>query len=470
MTSTRLWEIFHNLDKKEIKEISKFVRSPYNNNRDDVSKFFEILAFHKIKNTPLPSSEAIFMQIYDKSMTFSNTQMHHLSSWLLKLIENYFIQSEVKENIPLQNQILLQSYAKRKLERHFDRHFQFSLQELNKVNKDAKYYDYLYQLNEDYFQFHSNQSRLTTYNFQEISDNLDIAYISKKLRSSCFMLSHQILANTQYELRIISLILEYINDYEYTKHPSIGIYYYLYRAMQNEADMKLHFDQFINILKEHEHEFSSNELRDIYLLALNICIKKNNEDQTEFTKLGLELYKKGISQKLLLKDGVLSRFTFRNIVSFAIKLNDFQWVKNFIDDYSSQIEKEHRESMISFNLARLAYAQQDYTQAMLLLQKSDYKDVLLNLASKTLLLKIYYELNEFSLLEYHLDAMKVFLNRHKSIGYHKNNYLALTKFTRKLINLESGKSLLKTKLLEQVMNTKLLVERSWLINKIKDAQ
>ena len=60
---------------------------------------------------------------------------------------------------------------------------------------------------------------------------------------------------------------------------------------------------------------------------------------------------------------------------------------------------------------------------------------MLNLAAKTLLLKTYYDLNEFDLLQSHLDAMRNYIHRKRVIGYHRSNYLNIIRYTEKLTRL-----------------------------------
>ena len=69
------------------------------------------------------------------------------------------------------------------------------------------------------------------------------------------------------------------------------------------------------------------------------------------------------------------------------------------------------------------------SMALKLLQKAEFGDLLLNLAARSLQLKIYYELQELDLLDSHLQAFRTFLRRKKELGYHRDNYLNTVRFT-----------------------------------------
>ena len=127
----------------------------------------------------------------------------------------------------------------------------------------------------------------------------------------------------------------------------------------------------------HGHQFPPEETRDLYLLAINYCIKRLNEGHQRYAWEGLELYKEGLHQDILISNGLISRFSYRNIVAMGLVAEDFSWVASFISNYRSYLPKAHRESMFSFNMARLEYHRKHYDSALQLLQKSEYKDLLL---------------------------------------------------------------------------------------------
>ena len=118
-------------------------------------------------------------------------------------------------------------------------------------------------------------------------------------------------------------------------------------------------------------------------------------------------------------------------------------------------------------MARLEHARKNYSSVLELLQKTEYKDLLLNLAAKTIALKTYYELNEISLLESHMDAMKSFIRRKKIIGYHKENYLNLVHFVKQLLELKRFDKVASRKLAQEIQDTKAIAEKVWLLQQIK---
>jgi hypothetical protein len=95
-----------------------------------------------------------------------------------------------------------------------------------------------------------------------------------------------------------------------------------------------------------------------------------------------------------------------------------------------------------------------------LLQKAEYRDILLGLAAKVILLKIYYELDEFEVLEAHLNSMKGYLIRKRVLGYHKKNYQNIISYTKKLMIL--GYNALEINTLRNTIEQEpILTEKEW---------
>jgi hypothetical protein len=113
----------------------------------------------------------------------------------------------------------------------------------------------------------------------------------------------------------------------------------------------------------------------------------------------------------------------------------------------------------------LEYSRRNYEAAMLLLQKAEYRDILLGLAAKTILMKIYYELDEWETLEAHLSSMKAYLIRKRVMGYHKTNYQNIIKYTKKLM-LREGNTAVAT-LREAIEKEDILTEKEWLLAQLE---
>jgi hypothetical protein len=466
MTSSRLWRLLRTFDKKEVKDLRKFVASPFFNQRGDVVFLFEELinCIHHKKISP--TKEYIFGKLYPKEK-FDVAKIHLISSILYKVLEDYLMYCEVLENKVKAKIQLSAAYRRRRLEDHFLRTIgeAKSLHQESEI-KNAEFYELQYQIILEEIGFQHVTQRLENYQFQDASTNLDLAFITKKLRHACSMLSHQSVVNQTYDFGLLEKTMEYIDEQNLKNIPAVSSYYYCYKMLREQKEED--FETLRGIISEHSLIFPKDESKLFYLSCINFCIKKMNQENVEFIKTGLSIYKEMIEKKMLVESNMISRFAFRNIVSMAIAIKEFDWVENFITEYSPLVEVKYRESIAGLSFGRLNYERGNFDEAMAHLQKSDYTDLLLSLSAKTILLKIYYEIDEFDLLSSHLAAMKAFIGRHKSeLSYHYTIYNNIIKYTKRLSELNFNNKKEIEKMVESVNTEKVLTERKWILKMLK---
>lgn len=466
MADNRLYGVLESFSKQDWKDFDRFVRSPFFNRQQILIEFMNYLREYFKVNRRLPTNEQLFKALYPDRI-FEDVRIRLIISNLYKLIEQYLVHSILLKENDKSQLILLDQYQKRNLPKYFERNVkQYTKKMKTRDCKDVSYFEHLAQLKIKQTHHDSaHKKRTNDFKFQSASDAIDLAYISLKLKETCLLLSHQTIYKKEYELGMLNAILEHIEAKKLLNIPTIAVYYYCYHLMHYPT----RDDNFIAlkslILKE-AIPFTDSDLKDIYIIAINFCIKKINKGTVSYKQELYFLYKKGLEKGYLITDGILSRFTYRNITTMGIMAEDYDWVEAFLSKYKNFLEKKYRTDNYAFNLAMVKYTRQDYDSALQLLNQADYKDALLMLAAKAVLLKIYYELDEYDLLESHLDAMAIFIRRKHSLGYHRDNYKKLIYYTRKLLELDfynkNAVKLLKTTIVE----TTGIAERSWLLKQL----
>jgi hypothetical protein len=231
--------------------------------------------------------------------------------------------------------------------------------------------------------------------------------------------------------------------------------------MLRYPNQEMHFKNFKSALFTYSNHFAQEEMHGLYIWAINYCVKQLNASQQDYLREVLDLYKEGLERGYLFENGILSRFTYHNIVAAGLQTEELDWVRYFINEYKHKLEKQYRESSFSFNLARLEYASRRYAYVLELLQKANYRDPLRNLAAKTLLLKTYYETSELEALQSHLDAMRNYIHRKRVLGYHRSNYLNIIKYTEKLMHTDFRNRKAVERLLTDIQQEKVLTEKAY---------
>lgn len=466
MKNTLVWQMMISFSTSELREAGQFVRTPLMNKRKDLPQLYDYLAKAIKELKDLPSQEVVYKELFPDK-TFDNQHMRLLLSYLFKLLEQYLIWKESKVQTLGQYSLLLAAYRKRKLTAHFQKALRRSQKRLDgqAYSHPEKFLEQ-YLVEYEHYLFLSESGRTKELNLQAVEDNLSAAMFGLKLKQACFLRAHEAVFNTNYEITLIDEILEATKSPRFNSEPAVALYRSCYVALFQKS-REGGFLLFKTNLLENTNRFPKEEMRDLYLLAINFCIKKVNEGQSEFYREALDLYKSGLETELLLKEGILSRFTYNNIVAVAIRIEtEWPWASQFVIDYKPYLETTYQEAAFGLNAARLAFVKKDYNNALGHLQQVDYKDLINNMVAKVIQMKIYFEMEELELLYSHLRTMRMFIRRNKKMAYHRENWSNIVRYTQKLTELNPFDHKRKAQLAQQIASEATLTEKEWLLDQI----
>ena len=118
-------------------------------------------------------------------------------------------------------------------------------------------------------------------------------------------------------------------------------------------------------------------------------------------------------------------------------------------------------------MANLNYFKKKFDKTLLLLREVEFSEMSYELSAKTLLLKSYYELNEFEALFNHAETFKLFLRRNRKISaYQKTIYKNLIRYIVKLTKLKTFKQKTPKKLMDEIKGSQDIADKTWLLNKV----
>ncbi|MBK9108077.1 MAG: hypothetical protein IPM92_06735 [Saprospiraceae bacterium] len=78
--------------------------------------------------------------------------------------------------------------------------------------------------------------------------------------------------------------------------------------------------------------------------------------------------KHSLKTDVILVNGEISPWSFKNIITLALRLGKYNWVENFISDYGPRISNIYRENAVNYNSASLFFYLKAYNKAIPLLQ------------------------------------------------------------------------------------------------------
>ncbi|MEZ5058473.1 MAG: hypothetical protein R2879_15675 [Saprospiraceae bacterium] len=462
MKNSDLILTLQSLDKQDIRNLKKFIQSPFFNQREDVWIAFEFLTEELAKSNPNLKKTALFDVVYPFEK-FDDKKLRYLMSFLQEQILQYFSILEFQEQAVETNLKTLKQLRKRGLEKIFLKELKKTeKQQLKSSAKSSFKHLHQFQIETEQYQFTHQNRRFADFNIENIPQELTNFYLAELFLSASIALSHQAVSKKEYDIPFLKEAISYVEQNEKRLPISVLVHYKSYLALAEPAN-ESHFRALKDMLQGNTAITNSEELRDILILLINICIKRLNSGEKHFLKEAFDLYKLGLDNKVLYIQNELPIFTFNNIVNIGLGLQQFDWVKDFIENNHKFLPAQHRENAYQYNLANYYLRTEQFDQAQEILSKVILKDTLYNIDSRRILLKIYFEKGETEALYSLIASFKVFLQRKKDLGYHREMYQNLLSFLEKFLHLKPGETSKKEKLLEKIKSTQRLAERDWLI-------
>ncbi len=464
MSKIKVIDLLKSLPADEIRLLDKFVRSPVHNRHESVIKLFKYLRKALARNPNSINLEKIFVHLFP-SEPFNAQKVHHVSSYLLKVVEEFLSWNEWRKNEVDFNISLLESYRRLKQPQLF---YQTMLKS-RKLHakgtvKDSYSFEQVFRLESVLFSQMRTDPKNKNFRLQELSDTQDTAFIISKLRTACILLSNQAVTKTSYDLGLIPAVQKFVEDSPHLENPTVAFYYFASKALSNYHDDES-FGELKKLLIANQKIFDTSELYDIHIFAINYCIRRLNSGDKGFMREVFDIYQSGLATGVFLEKGKLAPRTYSNIVMSGLRLGEYDIVESFIHDYKDKLPQKQREGFFNYNLAHLFYEKKKYDKAMPLLLQIETHDVLHNCTARTLLAKMYYELGETESLASLIQSFKIFLKRKHLLGYHRELYLNFTTIIYKLNQIREPPQL--DVLLTSIEQTKILAEKQWLIEQIQ---
>ena len=466
MHKSTLIQVFRTLTKKDIRELRKFVRSPYFNQREDVVRLFSYIDEVWEKDESLLNREKAYAHVFP-GQDYDDPWMKSVMHFLLNCIKQYLALSEVQSDEAGVQLHLCRAFRKRGLDKLFEKEMKnLGRQQEKQPYRNVGYHYHNYQLQLERYEYDHRQRRSGRMNLQELAEELTIFYLADILRHSCTVLTARSMSQQDYNLELLEEVLRYVERSPVRQTPAVAVYHQAYKALA-EPEEEAYFTQLEEWIEAYWQQFPPDEIRDIYLLAINYCIQRLNQGQRHYIRKAFEFYRRGLDRAVLLEGGILSKFTYNNILMLAIALEEWEWAASFLEQYKENLPAKERGNIYRYNLAIYYFQKPDYGQAMALLQQVTFRDVLYNLNARRMLLRIYFELGEYDALESLLDSFATYLRRQQDLGYHREHYRNLIHFVRRLLNIGLHNKEERQELAKEVDRKKAVAEKDWLLKQLE---
>ncbi len=441
--STKLVAVLQSFDVWTLNRLEKFIKSPYFNVNEQITQLFVLLTDLIKSNTEKelwPDKESVWELIHENE-DYVDARLRKYFSDSLRLVEEFLI-IEALNSKPLNKAtLLLSSISSNRLKVMENQAIKTArTQSKRAIDRSSEYYYNQYTIEKELYDLEGYEiKRMEKLNVEKIISHLDKFYFAEKLRFYSTILSQKNIAEHEYNILFLEEILKHIEEHGYEDEPHIRLYFLIVKLASDPYNEEI-FQQVKEGIMSNINIFPQDEGRDLYNAALNFCIRQLNRGNLKYQNELFDLYKSSIKDRIIFLNDEITHSTFRNVVLIGLRLNQFDWVDNFINNYSQYLNEAYRENVVNFNKARMHYYKKDYDEVVVLLSQVEFSDMSYSLQAKALLLGTYYELKEIGPLYSFIDSFRTFLNRNKTkmTEERRKNYINLTSFVKKLADVIPG--------------------------------
>ncbi len=417
--------VLNKLSVKELKKFGEFVCSPFfNKNKKAVDMFYYLEKGFPFIDLEYISKENISLHVYSEKIV-NDVKVRKLISQFYKLIKKFLLYESLGKNAAANENIIIKNLEGTEFENEMPGMFS-GLQDRFRISKlkNKHYYNNRIDFEREYYLNKVKTDLNVDKNLiRSCYRNVNYQYYYQKLECFYDSLTLNTELNVDPDADIdIDLILDIIRkrkSFFRKYHPEI---YFKYLGVMLKITMDERYEQELlrcfkkNIMK-YDEDFSFS----YYSFLENFYYKKTNErgDYYKRKLIGIfdDIYIKGLYVKSNSRriPRMLGRNYFR-VVQMAYSLKDYEWAEKFIEKSKSALYPVKAEDIYKLSLARLHFEKKDYDKSLLYLNKVVYKDNYCHIISKFLLTRIYFEQENYKVIEHEIRNVKNFFYRKKNLS------------------------------------------------------
>ena len=454
MYKSKLISLFKTLENKQLREFDAYITAKSSNLPAQVLQLYSIVkATHPNYTSSSLDRKAVIQKLYPQIFTSKRSvneeafkkaeaDWRRLMTHLTKLLEDFLVFQELITDELIYKTMLLRIYNKRNLRNIFDEEFnKFTKPETPQTVYGVQFYLARYLAQEEAYNAQAFGSAAGfKRNIPDVLYSLEHHFLIDELRYTCDLYNMKNVWNVAIEPPMfLDSILQVIEqNTSLQQHPVIGTYYALL-LMQRNIDKEEYYNQFITLLEQYSPNLERGHVMDLYIYAVNFCATKINNGQTEYYQKSFNLYTQIYDENNTFKHKYITKDEFSRVAIFAIRVHKLSYAEKFIEVYTPLLPAENRKTTAASLKSELTFAQKNYETSLDLAREVNTRDPYMNMNTKVLMLKCYYELNESRQLEAGINAASAFLTVNDHIpDNNKEAYRLFLYYLRKITGIREG--------------------------------
>lgn len=467
MQNTPLFQVIKSLGKRERAEFQRWAQSPFANRRPEVAQLCEHLCQLLDKDAPeaLWEKTAIWSSVFP-AIPYDDAAMRYTMSFLFQALKQWLAYREWTQDDTVVRLNLARALRKKGLIKVFAKEFKNLESPGKAAQQSVDFHLVQYQIEFENWEAGHQTGQKDLRQLALASAAFGAFVASSALRHGCAALDKSKVDFAPENLDFLPETLAAVEAGRYADVPAVQMYFHCFRLM--EAESELHFLALKDLLARHTDLFPPEEIRDVYLVAINFCIRRLNTGARGYVREAFDLYRSGLERGIILDNGLLPKATYQNIMLLALALDEWQWARQFLEDYRTALAVGERHNAYHFNLALWHFRRKEYAEAQEILRRVEFRDVHYNLDARRMMVRMYFDTGEVAALDSLLHSFRTYLQRHRNIGYHRELNFNFVRYVQRLLQLEPGDDGARHHLRDKMLKEHYLAEKDWLLEKIKD--
>ncbi|MEO8447354.1 MAG: hypothetical protein ABI528_07660 [bacterium] len=480
MIKSKLIDLLKTFTQPEFSEFGKFLNSPFHNESQTMIRLYNCFKkYFPGFDSEHFTKENIYSELYgdvkfdDKKHRERFSDMHKLSEEYLALVEFRINPLEVKRNTLLQ-------FSRRDLETDFNKKYKEIQDILDKMEVKNEFYFYhcyqQYQDKRDFFETRPVSGKKKHY-YDELTAEIEqhtLFFMSRMLIYFTMMHNKEGFFKYDFDFGLYDFIMKYISEKDFEPYPVLKSYYLLLKLVRNKKDEKSYYE-----LKEHllKNSFliKAEDKVLIFTELFNYTVFASYKGLSEFEKEKYEIMNLQLEQETYPVErlGWMELGYYMSYVIIAISMSRLEEAEKFIKDYTEKLNPERKKNGNAFVKGLLHYAQKKYDTAiqdLSIIRKVDFN---IYIRSRTLLVKIYFDIQNYETVLTAIDTFKHYLSSNPLIPEYLNKkYTNFMNVLRKLtlLSLNLTKDDYNLYKLEKEINSfsveDITTHKSWLLEKL----
>ncbi|MBC7864521.1 MAG: hypothetical protein IAF38_16220 [Bacteroidia bacterium] len=475
MKNTKLIQLLSSLKKTEIKSLKKWLKFSLPEG-SRANELFEYLEPFYPDFEKLPASQEKISEQIIPGKPFHASSFRNIVSDLLNSIEEHIVWMNLKSKPLSQDYLLLGEYYNRDVEDLFQMRLKSSralLKEskeptlsnsLNSFLIDEQEYAYVY-----FKTAPARQKAFKTFPSEKILRSLNRMFLTRYLYYYAIGLDNERMFGISNIINSAEskLVLELAQDYK----DDVFIQTRLLLIQLTQKETKETFPQLTKLLASAEFKNQHAEEKvDVIATCYNYVQKLYVKGEESRLPQLIQMLDFSLEHEAPIRKGKISESFFCNYVFFNLMVNNVSKTVKFINEHKKMLQQATAESATNYTLAQVEFHKKNYDKVLQLLRNVHSANPQRFLGIKNLLLKAYFEKEEFENISGIIDTV-----RHKLINeeyFSKENILAQKNFIKFLLQLVSfctqqkvQKKEVLNDLLGKLKKTEFVNHKDWLIAK-----